>query len=63
MPQLGWTPDSRNVAFQHLNRAQNELELRLLPGPARPREPLGRPAPSSPSGATTWVNLSAHPAS
>ena len=33
LPQLGWTPDSRSVAFQHLNRAQNELELRLLPVP------------------------------
>ena len=37
LPQLGWTPDSRGVAFQHLNRAQNELELRLLPVPASPR--------------------------
>ena len=41
LPQLGWTPDSRQVAFQHLNRAQNELELRLLPVPSAPREPLG----------------------
>ena len=30
LPQLAWTPDSRNVAFQHLNRAQNELR----PSPA-----------------------------
>ena len=43
LPQLGFTPDSRGVAFQHLNRAQSELELRLLPVPASPREPLGTP--------------------
>ena len=36
LPQLGWTPDSRGVAFQHMNRAQSELELRLLPVPASP---------------------------
>ena len=43
LPQLGWTPDSRGVAFQHLNRAQDELELRLLPVPSSPREALGTP--------------------
>ncbi len=30
LPQLGWTPDSRQIAVQLLNRAQNELSLRLV---------------------------------
>ena len=44
LPQLGFTPDSRHVAFQHMNRAQNELELRLLPVPEAPDAPLGAAA-------------------
>jgi dipeptidyl-peptidase-4 len=56
LPQLGWTPDSRNVAFQHLNRAQNELELRLLPVPSSPREPLGAPRTVLTERSTTWLN-------
>jgi dipeptidyl-peptidase-4 len=30
LPQLAWTPDSRQVAFQTLSRKQDHLELRLL---------------------------------
>ncbi len=44
LPQLGFTPDSRHVAFQHMNRAQNELELRLLPVPEAKDAPLGTAA-------------------
>ena len=56
LPQLGWTPDSRAVAFQHLNRAQDELELRLLPVPASPREPLGTPRSVLAERSKAWVN-------
>ena len=56
LPQLGWTPDSRQVAFQHLNRAQNELELRLLPVPSSPREPLGTPRTVLTERSRTWLN-------
>ena len=56
LPQLGWTPDSRHVAFQHLNRAQNELELRLLPVPSSPREPLGTPRTVLTERSKTWLN-------
>ncbi|HYN01998.1 MAG TPA: S9 family peptidase [Vicinamibacteria bacterium] len=56
LPQLGWTPDSRQVAFQHLNRAQNELELRLLPVPSSPREPLGTPRTVLTERSKTWLN-------
>ncbi|HSD28577.1 MAG TPA: S9 family peptidase, partial [Vicinamibacteria bacterium] len=56
LPQLGWTPDSRNVAFQHLNRAQNELELRLLPVPSSPAAPLGTPRTVLTERSQTWLN-------
>jgi dipeptidyl-peptidase-4 len=56
LPQLGWTPDSASVAFQHLNRAQSLLELRLLPVPASPREPLGKPRGVLSERSQAWVN-------
>ena len=56
LPQLGWTPDSRQVAFQHLNRAQSELELRLLPVPVSAREPLGTPRTVLSERSTAWLN-------
>jgi dipeptidyl-peptidase-4 len=56
LPQLGWTHDSRNVAFQLLNRAQNELDLRLLPVPASPRDPLGEPRTVLAERSKTWLN-------
>jgi dipeptidyl-peptidase-4 len=56
LPQIGWTPDSRHVAFQHMNRAQNELELRLLPVPASPAAPLGAPRTVLTERSKTWVN-------
>ncbi len=56
LPQLGWTPDSRQVAFQHLNRAQNELELRLLPVGSSPAEPLGAPRTVLTERSKTFLN-------
>jgi dipeptidyl-peptidase-4 len=56
LPQLGWTPDSRQVVFQHLNRAQNQLDLRLLPVPASPREPLGTPRTVLTERSKVWLN-------
>jgi len=56
LPQLGWTADSRQVAFQHLNRAQDELELRLLPVPSAPRDPLGTPRTVLTERSKTWLN-------
>jgi dipeptidyl-peptidase-4 len=56
LPQIGWTPDSRGVAFQHLNRAQSELELRLVPVPASAREPLGTPRTLLRETSPAWVN-------
>ena len=56
LPQLGWTLDSRNVVFQHLSRAQNELDLRLLPVPSSPRDPLGAPRTVLTERSRTWLN-------
>ncbi len=56
LPQLGFTPDSRSVAYQQLNRAQNELELRLLSVPAAPGEPLGTPRRVLGERSRDWVN-------
>jgi dipeptidyl-peptidase-4 len=44
------------VAFQHLNRAQNELELRLLPVPSSPAAPLGTPRTVLTERSQTWLN-------
>ena len=56
LPQLGFTPDSRHVAFQHLNRAQNELELRLLPVGPSPDQPLGTPRTVLTERSKTFLN-------
>jgi len=56
-PQLAWTPDSRHVAFQHLNRAQDALELRLLPVPESPHAPLGPPRAVLTERSKSWINL------
>jgi dipeptidyl-peptidase-4 len=56
LPQLGWTPDSRNVAFQHMNRAQNQLELRLLPVPQSPAAPLGEARTVLREQSKAWLN-------
>ncbi len=55
LPQLGWTGDSRSVAAQALNRAQNQLELRLVSATAEEREPsAGRIVLTERS--TTWLD-------
>jgi len=56
-PQLAWTPDSRAVVYQRLNRPQNELELLLLPLPPSPREPLAGSRTVLRETSTSWVNL------
>ncbi|MFN8095894.1 MAG: DPP IV N-terminal domain-containing protein [Vicinamibacteria bacterium] len=56
MPQIGFTPDSRNVTFELMNRAQNELELRLLPVPADRDAPLGEPKTVLVEKSKTFVN-------
>ena len=56
LPQLAWTPDSRNVAFQHMNRAQSELELRLSSVPSSPSAPLGAPRTVLSERSKAWVN-------
>jgi dipeptidyl-peptidase-4 len=56
LPQLGWTTDSRHVAFQHMSRAQDELDLRLLPVPSSPLEPLGAPRTVLTERSKTWLN-------
>jgi dipeptidyl-peptidase-4 len=61
LPQFAWTPDSGQLAFQQLNRAQNELELRLLPVPSSPREPLGAPRTVLSERSRTWLNTFAPP--
>jgi dipeptidyl-peptidase-4 len=56
-PQLAWTPDSRNLAFQLLDRAQDDLQLQLLPIPRSPDEPLGPPRTLLRERSRSWVNL------
>ena len=56
VPDLAWTPDSRAVAFSHLNREQNALQLRLLPVPESSSAPLGTPRPVLDERCSTWVN-------
>jgi dipeptidyl-peptidase-4 len=56
-PQLAWTPDSRDVAFQQLDRAQDDLQLRLVSVPRSPRDPLGAPRTIVHETSRRWVNL------
>ena len=56
LPQLGWTPDSGSVAFQQMNRAQDELELRLVPVPSSAAAPLGTPRTVLTERSKTWLN-------
>jgi len=56
-PQLVWTPDSRQVVFQQISRAQDELLLRFLPVPRSPRDPLGPPRTVLRETSPVWVNL------
>jgi dipeptidyl-peptidase 4 len=56
-PQLAWTPDSGQVAFQQLDRAQDEVQLRLVAVPRSPRDPLGAPRTVVRETSRSWVNL------
>ncbi|HSB61529.1 MAG TPA: DPP IV N-terminal domain-containing protein, partial [Vicinamibacteria bacterium] len=61
VPDLAWSPDSRTVAFQWLNRAQNELQLRFLPVPGAAGAPLGPPRTVLTEKGEAWVNVLAAP--
>jgi dipeptidyl-peptidase-4 len=56
-PQLAWTPNSRGVAFQQINRRQDELQLRLLAVPDEPGQPLGTPRTVLTERSDSFVNL------
>jgi dipeptidyl-peptidase-4 len=56
VPDLAWTPDSKTLAFQWMNRAQTELELRFLPVPNAPASPLGSARTVLTEKGTAWVN-------
>jgi dipeptidyl-peptidase-4 len=56
LPDLAWAPDSRTLAYQYLNREQNELQLRFLPVPEAPAAPLGSPRTVLTERAPTWVD-------
>jgi dipeptidyl-peptidase 4 len=57
VPEFSWQPDSRGVAFQHLNRDQDELQLRVLSVPESPTAPLGEPRTVLTERSDTWVNV------
>ena len=57
VPEFSWQPDSRGVAFQHLNREQNELQLRIVPVPESSAAPLGAPRTVLTERSDTWVNV------
>jgi dipeptidyl-peptidase-4 len=56
-PQIVWTPDSRYVAFQQIDRPQNRLRLRLLPVPSDVSAPLGEPRTLLTEDSDAFVNL------
>jgi dipeptidyl-peptidase-4 len=60
-PQIGWTPDSRNVVFQQIDRAQKALQLRLLPVPRDGSDALGPVRTILQETSQSWVNLLAPP--
>ena len=51
VPDLAFTPDGRGLAFMLLNRAQNELQLRLLRGARVPHAPPSAPPRTAAHGA------------
>ncbi len=56
VPDLEWAPDSSTLAFQYLNRPQNELQLRFLPVPDSPTAPLGTPRTVLAERSETWID-------
>jgi dipeptidyl-peptidase 4 len=61
VPDLAWTPDSKTLAFQWVNRAQTELQLRFLPVPEAPSSPLGPARTVLTEKGTAWVNALVRP--
>ena len=61
VPDLAWSPDSRTVACQWLNRAQNELQLRFLPVPPSEKAALGAARTVLVEKGAAWVNVLAAP--
>ena len=61
VPELTFTPDGRGLAFPWLNRAQNELQLRLLPVPASPAAPLGAARTLLTERSDNWLNAPSAP--
>jgi dipeptidyl-peptidase-4 len=56
-PQLAFSPDSRALLFQQLDRDQKELQLRLVEVPDAPTRPLGAPRTLLTEHSSSWVNL------
>jgi dipeptidyl-peptidase 4 len=61
VPDLAFSPDSRTLAFQYLNRAQDELQLRFLPVPESGGATLGPPRTVLTEKSRAWVNVLAAP--
>jgi len=61
VPDLAWSPDSSTLAFQQLNREQNELQLRVLTVPDATNGLLGGPRTVLTERSPTWVNASPAP--
>ena len=61
VPDLAWTPDSRTLAYQWLNRAQNEIQLRFLPVPASEKATLAPARTVLTEKGPAWVNALAAP--
>ena len=56
VPDLAFAPDGRSVAYMLLNRAQNELQLRLLPVPESPAAALGSARTVLTERSDDWLN-------
>jgi dipeptidyl-peptidase-4 len=61
VPDLAWSQDSGTLAFQEMNREQNELQLRVLAVPESPTGLLGGPRTVLTERSPTWVNPSPAP--
>ena len=61
VPDLAWSQDSQTLAFQQVNREQNELQLRVLTVPESPSGLLGGPRTLLTERSPTWVNASPAP--
>jgi dipeptidyl-peptidase 4 len=57
VPDLAFAADGRSLAFMHLNRAQNELQLRLLAVPESPTAPVSPPRTVLTERSDNWLNV------